>query len=76
MLIDYRVHNRLLTSFVDAPVYLSYPHFYQADPVLLQHFEGLNPQKEKHENYFLIQPVSTFESYASKHYHESISFRG
>lgn len=43
--------------FIDAPVYLSYPHFYQADPVLIQNFEGLNPQKDKHENYFLIQPV-------------------
>lgn len=40
----------------NAPVYLSYPHFYDADPSLLTQFEGLKPDKEKHESYFLIQP--------------------
>ncbi|XP_038219846.1 scavenger receptor class B member 1 [Zerene cesonia] len=40
----------------NAPVYLSYPHFYDADPSLLKDFEGLKPEKEKHESYFLIQP--------------------
>ncbi|KAG6457055.1 hypothetical protein O3G_MSEX010083 [Manduca sexta] len=40
----------------NAPVYLSYPHFYDADPSLLAPFEGLNPDKQKHESYFLIQP--------------------
>ncbi|XP_041971164.1 scavenger receptor class B member 1 [Aricia agestis] len=39
-----------------APVYLSYPHFYDADPSLLKDFEGLKPEKEKHESYFKIQP--------------------
>lgn len=42
----------------DAPVYLSFPHFYEADPVLLEPFIGLKPDKEKHETYFKIQPVS------------------
>ncbi|XP_028172465.1 scavenger receptor class B member 1 [Ostrinia furnacalis] len=40
----------------NAPVYLSYPHFYEAEPSLLDGFEGLNPRKEKHETYFMIQP--------------------
>ncbi|XP_047513560.1 scavenger receptor class B member 1 [Pieris napi] len=40
----------------NAPVYLSYPHFYDADPSLLEAVEGLSPDKEKHESYFLIQP--------------------
>lgn len=40
----------------DAPVYLSFPHFYQADPELLDTVEGLTPDKEKHETYFKIQP--------------------
>ncbi|XP_025830751.1 scavenger receptor class B member 1 isoform X2 [Agrilus planipennis] len=40
----------------DAPVYLSFPHFYKADPALRQSFEGLYPDKEKHETYFKIQP--------------------
>lgn len=43
----------------DAPVYLSFPHFYDADPSLLTNFDGLKPDKEKHETYFMIQPVST-----------------
>ncbi|XP_060808892.1 scavenger receptor class B member 1 isoform X1 [Amyelois transitella] len=40
----------------NAPVYLSYPHFYDAEPSLLDDFEGLKPQKKKHETYFMIQP--------------------
>lgn len=40
----------------NAPVYLSYPHFYDADPSLLEKIDGLKPDKEKHETYFMIQP--------------------
>ncbi|KAK4878226.1 hypothetical protein RN001_010732 [Aquatica leii] len=40
----------------DAPVYLSFPHFYKADQTLLKAVDGLKPQKNKHENYFKIQP--------------------
>ncbi|XP_044764358.1 scavenger receptor class B member 1-like isoform X2 [Coccinella septempunctata] len=40
----------------DAPVYVSFPHFYKADPRLSEPFEGLNPSKEKHETYFKVQP--------------------
>ncbi|XP_046660020.1 scavenger receptor class B member 1 isoform X1 [Homalodisca vitripennis] len=40
----------------DAPVYLSLPHFYKADPSLSEPFEGLNPSQEKHETFFKIQP--------------------
>ncbi|XP_015836616.1 scavenger receptor class B member 1 isoform X2 [Tribolium castaneum] len=40
----------------DAPVYLSFPHFFEADPTLIEPFEGLNPVKEKHQSYFKIQP--------------------
>ncbi|PZC71546.1 hypothetical protein B5X24_HaOG213175 [Helicoverpa armigera] len=40
----------------NAPVYLSFPHFYDADPSLLLPFEGLKPNKKKHETYFMIQP--------------------
>lgn len=38
-----------------APAYISFPHFYKADPDLLNNVEGLEPDKEKHETYFLIQ---------------------
>ncbi|KAL3270637.1 hypothetical protein HHI36_021168 [Cryptolaemus montrouzieri] len=40
----------------DAPVYISFPHFYNADPSLRKPFEGLYPSKDKHESYFKIQP--------------------
>ncbi|KAK9754137.1 CD36 family [Popillia japonica] len=40
----------------DAPLYSSFPHFYNADPSLLEQIDGLNPQKELHESYLKIQP--------------------
>ncbi|XP_014296232.1 scavenger receptor class B member 1 isoform X1 [Microplitis demolitor] len=40
------------------PIALSYPHFYESDPSLLEGVEGLKPEKEKHESYFYIQPKS------------------
>ncbi|KAJ8958438.1 hypothetical protein NQ318_002224 [Aromia moschata] len=43
----------------DAPVYLSFPHFLDADPKLLEPFEGLRADREKHQSYFKIQPGST-----------------
>lgn len=41
-----------------APVYLSFPHFYKADPKLLDAIDGLKPVENLHETYFKIQPVS------------------
>ncbi|XP_076163294.1 scavenger receptor class B member debris buster [Ptiloglossa arizonensis] len=38
-----------------APVYLSFPHFYKADPKLLDRVEGLKPNEEHHGTYFKIQ---------------------
>ena len=35
--------------FFDSPVFMSWPHFYQADPKLLEEVEGLSPSKEKHQ---------------------------
>lgn len=40
-----------------APVYLSNPHFYQADPSLLAEVEGLKPNRTLHQTYFKIQPA-------------------
>jgi len=48
-----------LFILIDAPVYLSFPHFYKADPKLLEDVEGLSPDQEKHETFLKIQPVST-----------------
>ncbi|KAK6644994.1 hypothetical protein RUM43_001270 [Polyplax serrata] len=39
----------------EAPVFLSYPHFLQADPSLLDAVEGLKPDVEKHQTVFKIQ---------------------
>jgi len=38
---------------------VSYPHFYQADPALVEAVEGSYPEKEKHESRFYIEPVSS-----------------
>lgn len=40
------------------PIALSYPHFYESDPSLLEKVEGLEPKKDIHESYFYIQPKS------------------
>ncbi|CAK9833770.1 Scavenger receptor class B member 1 [Anthophora retusa] len=39
-----------------APVYLSFPHFYKADPSLLDAVHGLKPDRDTHETYFKVQP--------------------
>lgn len=41
-----------------APVYISNPHFYLADPTLLDAVDGLKPNQSQHETYFKIQPVN------------------
>lgn len=43
-----------------APIALSYPHFYQADPQYLNAVEGLKPDKERHEFYVDISPAFGF----------------
>ncbi|GAB0096291.1 scavenger receptor class B member 1 [Sergentomyia squamirostris] len=39
-----------------APVYISHPHFMEADPQLLDSVEGLSPDRSLHGSYFKIQP--------------------
>jgi scavenger receptor class B, member 1 len=41
-----------------SPIFMSYPHFYDADPYYLESIEGLEPIKEKHQSHFTIEPVS------------------
>jgi len=43
-----------------APLALSYPHFYQADPHFLNAVEGLSPDKERHEFYVDVSPEFGF----------------
>ena len=35
----------------------SWPHFFQADPKLLDAVDGLKPDQKKHQSYFDVQPV-------------------
>ena len=44
--------------FLDIPLAVSFPHFYNGDPTLLNPFEGLSPDEAKHGTEIIIQPVS------------------
>lgn len=50
----------MIYSVVDSPVVVSYPHFLYGDPALREEFEGLNPDKDKHDFYMDIHEVSIF----------------
>ncbi|XP_067623366.1 protein peste-like [Eurosta solidaginis] len=39
-----------------SPVFMSYPHFYNADPFYLEQVDGLKPEKDKHEFYMILEP--------------------
>ncbi|KAL7635797.1 UNVERIFIED_CONTAM: hypothetical protein RMT77_013614 [Armadillidium vulgare] len=45
------------TCRIGAPAYISFPHFFNADPDLLNYVEGLNPNAENHSFYIDINPV-------------------
>lgn len=48
-----------MLNVADSPVMLSFPHFYLADPKLLEAVEGISPpDPEKHQLYIDVQPVS------------------
>ena len=40
-----------------APAFVSFPHYYLADPFFKNQVEGLNPQKELHEFHIDLEPV-------------------
>lgn len=41
-----------------SPVFMSFPHYYAADPFYLNEVQGLEASKEKHESYITLEPVS------------------
>uniref|UniRef100_A0A182W0M9 Scavenger receptor class B n=1 Tax=Anopheles minimus TaxID=112268 RepID=A0A182W0M9_9DIPT len=41
------------------PVFVSFPHYYGADPFYLDQVEGLNPSKEKHQFYMSLEPTTS-----------------
>lgn len=42
----------------EAPMFLSHPHFYNADPALVDAVEGLHPSKDQHALFLDVHPVS------------------
>lgn len=38
------------------PVFMSFPHFYKADPYYLNQVEGMHPVKEKHQFFMAFEP--------------------
>lgn len=57
LIIFHRMKIIIIFFSTGAPVYLSFPHFYKADPKLLDAIDGLKPVPELHETFFKIQPV-------------------
>lgn len=47
-----------------APAFVSFPHFYEADPSYLLNIKGLNPDQDLHEFYVAVEPVSYMASLA------------
>lgn len=56
---NYLLNWNVFLNSLGAPVYISNPHFYLADPDLLDAVDGLKPNQSQHETYFKIQPVSS-----------------
>lgn len=54
----YLIFNNNLFTSAGAPVYISNPHFFESNTKFLDEVEGLQPNRELHESYFKIQPVS------------------
>ena len=48
------------TCKYDSPAYVSYPHFLHGSPQLVDQFQtgSLNPSKDKHESYIILEPLS------------------
>ena len=52
------------TCRFDMPsIFVSFPHYYLADPYYADQVQGLNPQKELHEFYIDLEPVKWFSIY-------------
>jgi hypothetical protein len=54
------------TKAVAVPVFVSFPHFYLADPRLVQAVKGLSPNKDAHEIFLDIEPQTGLLAVAKK----------
>ncbi|NWS67118.1 SCRB1 protein, partial [Crotophaga sulcirostris] len=43
---------------LNAPMFISHPHFYNADPVLVDAVEGLHPSKDQHALFLDVHPMT------------------
>ncbi|XP_009995981.1 PREDICTED: scavenger receptor class B member 1 [Chaetura pelagica] len=43
---------------MNAPMFISHPHFYNADPVLVDAVEGLHPSKDQHGLFLDVHPMT------------------
>ncbi|KFQ25796.1 Scavenger receptor class B member 1, partial [Mesitornis unicolor] len=43
---------------LNAPMFISHPHFYNADPALVDAVEGLHPSKDEHELFLDVHPMT------------------
>jgi scavenger receptor class B protein 1 len=41
-----------------SPIFMSYPHFFDADSSFVEGVEGMNPEQSKHQSYITLEPVS------------------
>ncbi|XP_073981559.1 sensory neuron membrane protein 1-like isoform X2 [Rhodnius prolixus] len=47
-----------ITKCVGAPIILTLPHFYEADPSYLEEVDGLHPNKENHQIFLNFEPIT------------------
>lgn len=52
------MYNVIVNFRFGAPLFVSYPHFYLADPVYVNAVTGIHPNKTKHEMYIALEPSS------------------
>ncbi|XP_029881923.1 scavenger receptor class B member 1 isoform X2 [Aquila chrysaetos chrysaetos] len=46
------------TCRLNAPIFISHPHFYNADPALVNAVEGLHPSKDQHALFLDVHPMT------------------
>ncbi|KAM6339474.1 scavenger receptor class B member 1 isoform 2-T12 [Alca torda] len=50
--------QNISTCRLKAPMFISHPHFYNADPALLDAVEGLHPSKDEHALFLDVHPMT------------------
>ncbi|NXT05180.1 SCRB1 protein, partial [Prunella fulvescens] len=50
--------QNISTCRFNAPMFISHPHFYNADPSLVEAVEGLQPNKEQHGLFLDVHPMT------------------